>query len=105
MFYKFRQNNSGGYYEGHHNVIIEASGPIEANRFAEQYGYVYFGDRDDCVYCCGYRWRAFIDGETYDDGYSVFESCEDAKHAALGGYFTRTGDNIVIFADGSKETF
>ena len=105
MFYKFRQNNSGGYFDGYHNVIIEASGPIEANRFAEQSGYVYFGDRGDCVECCGYRWYSFMDSDTYDDGYSVFVDCEDAKRAAMGGYFTSTGDNIVIFADGEQEAF
>ncbi len=47
MFYKFRQNTSGGYFDGYHNVIIETSDAVEANRFAEQSGYVYFGDRDD----------------------------------------------------------
>ena len=102
MFYKFRQNNSGGYFDGYHNVIIEASDAVEANRFAEQSGYVYFDDRGDCVDCCGYRWYPFLDSETYDNGHSVFEDCEDAK---LGGYYTSTGDNIVIFADGSQEIF
>ena len=105
MFYKFRQNNSGGYFDGYHNVIIEASDAVEANRFAEQSGYVYFDARGDCVDCCGYRWDPFLDSETYDNGYSVFEDCEDAKHAAMGSYYTSTGDNIVIFADGSQEIF
>lgn len=105
MFYRFQQNNSGGYFVGYHNVIIEASNPAEANKFAVQSGYVYFGDRGDCVECCGYRWNALGDNETYLVGYRVFEDCEDAKSAAKGGYFTNTGDNIVIFADGSQETF
>lgn len=105
MFYRFRQNNSGGYFDGYHNVIIEASGPSEANKFAVQSGYVYFGDLGDCVDCCGSRWAEFEDDEIRYDRYKVYDDFEEAKFDAMGGYFTSTGDNIVIFADGSWEAF
>lgn len=63
MFYRFRQNNSGGsftYNEGlgiSVNVIIEADNAYEANATAESLG-IYFNGCDeglDCD-CCGDRW-------------------------------------------------
>ena len=56
-FYRFRQNNSGGAFEGPAiNVYIEASDDTEANMLAETHG-LYFDDdySVDCK-CCGTRW-------------------------------------------------
>ena len=54
MWYKFRQNNSHGYFHGPHFVLVEADGYEEANAMAEEVG-VYFGGWGDCR-CCGPRW-------------------------------------------------
>lgn len=58
MFYPFKQNNSGGYFnEPAICVIIEADSADEANMKAEEEGIYFDGcyDRIDCP-CCGDRW-------------------------------------------------
>lgn len=105
MFYRFSQNNSGGYFESFHEVIIEADTPEEANARAILTGHVYFDDRGDCVDCCGYRWQEFWAGDTFTDSYRVFSNLEEAKKAAMGGYFSSTGDRMVQHADYTTEIF
>lgn len=75
-FYCFDQNNSGGGFDTiGENVIVEAHNADEANRIAESVG-VYFDGMEDGEYvdceCCGDRWYAFDEGQTYD----VFDSLE-----------------------------
>lgn len=62
MFYTFRQNNSGGYFEINdsvkHYVIIEANSAEEANNIASENTVIYFDGvykNIDCE-CCGDRW-------------------------------------------------
>jgi hypothetical protein len=68
MFYVFRQNNSGGYFEINDDVtqfvIIEADGHEDANSRAVEIGIYFEGvDRDlDCS-CCGDRWDEAWSGE------------------------------------------
>jgi hypothetical protein len=73
MFYDYRQNNSGGYFDvspkrgiGHY-VIIEADSPADADMRAEAIG-LYFDGCDDDIdcNCCGDRW-----GRTWGDGNEV----------------------------------
>jgi|TARA_R110000764_G_scaffold56963_2_gene124176 hypothetical protein len=54
MWYDFRQNNSGGYFNGPKYVLVEADGYEEANAMAEKVG-VYFDGTGDCPRC-GPRW-------------------------------------------------
>lgn len=70
-FYKFTQNNSGGYFKFDENVshyvIIEAKNTKEANKIAENIG-IYFDGCSivlDC-YCCGDRWSSLWDDEEGD---------------------------------------
>jgi len=56
-FFEFRQNNSGGFFEGPVCVIIEARTADEADLIAEDND-IYFDGCDkgiDCS-CCGDRW-------------------------------------------------
>lgn len=102
MFYRFNQNNSGGVFDGYHCVIVEADSPAEANQTAVESGHVYFEDRGDCIECCGYRWREFWETDTVPDGYSIYEDVDEAVWDAKGGYFTSTGDIIVLHKNGEK---
>ena len=70
MYYKFRQNNSGGYFiiddDVSQTVILEADSAYEANKKAEDIG-IYFDGvhcKIDCK-CCGDRWHevGFSDGK------------------------------------------
>ncbi len=57
-FYTFRQNNSGGGFDGPHYVIIEADTAQQANDIAVEKTSIYFcgvGSGQDCR-CCGDRW-------------------------------------------------
>lgn len=61
-FYTFRQNNSGGSYDGPHYVIVEAIDRDEAEMIAEN-DVVYFdgcSSGRDCS-CCGDRWSRYSD--------------------------------------------
>lgn len=56
MFYKYRQNNSGGSFGlPAIEVYIEADSAEEANARAEAETGIYFDNEDDCP-CCGSRW-------------------------------------------------
>lgn len=106
-FFKFRQNNSGGYFDGYHNVLIEARNAIEANELAQASGLVYFEDRGDCVECCGYRWSEFWASDITVDGYTIFsrELIEEGEHIRLQGYFSGAGDSVIVYYDGTTEEF
>lgn len=70
MFFYYFQNNSGGVtvYDPDRGisskVYIEANSAREANRRAEGIG-LYFDGNGDCD-CCGDRWIAFLESDTYD---------------------------------------
>ena len=67
MFFRYRQNNSGGSFEISpkkgigYKVIIEANNCDDANIRAEEIGLYFNGvlDNRDCD-CCGDRWSANI---------------------------------------------
>lgn len=70
MFYRFRQNNSGGFFTGPAiNVIVEADSQEESQRLAEQHG-LYFDGRGDCP-CCGNRWAVWPleEYETFEEAF------------------------------------
>ena len=67
MFYRFRQNNTGGSWDINDDltvrVIIEADSADEANRKAKKLGMYWYGsdhDGPDCP-CCGDRWTQVYD--------------------------------------------
>ncbi len=64
MWYTFRQNNSGGFFDETEylgeEVIIEANSENEAVSKAEDYGLYWngVGTGEDCK-CCGDRWNTY----------------------------------------------
>lgn len=70
MFFRYRQNNSGGSFVTDHGsgisqeVYVEADTPYEADDIAERIG-IYFDGFGDCS-CCGNRWYRADD---YDVAY------------------------------------
>lgn len=54
-FYRYRQNNSGGFLLGPLVVFIEAFSAEEANALAPVKAGIYFEGGQDCS-CCGSRW-------------------------------------------------
>ena len=81
LWFRFRQNNSGGRWAGPVNVVVEARSPEEANSLAEASGHVYFdgcSDGQDCD-CCGDRWSRQWKNDCEPDGYSVFASRAEAE--------------------------
>lgn len=75
MFYRFRQNNSGGHFTENEeitaSVYIEADNTYEANKIAENIGIYFDGCHSgiDCD-CCGDRWYEA-------DDYSAIKSKEE----------------------------
>lgn len=57
-YFTFIQNNSGGFFDGPHHIIVEAPSADEANRNAVERGGIYFdGVKNDIdCSCCGDRW-------------------------------------------------
>jgi len=100
MFYKFRQNNSGGFFKGPAvNVFIEANNQDEAVALApvRTDGAVYFGCGDGCgCSCCGDRWSAYVDEET------------EQPELIVGGCFSRMKNEVDVavihYNDGTKHT-
>jgi hypothetical protein len=85
MFYNYRQNNSGGYWIGPKNVIVEADSSEEADEIAQQNG-VYFdgiSSGNDCS-CCGDRWS-----RAWDDG--------DEKPEIYGENAVPSDDCVIVF--------
>ena len=64
MFYTYRQNNSGGFWDGRKYIIVEANTSKDADTIAENNTPVYFNgiSKDiDCP-CCENRWyNAYCD--------------------------------------------
>ena len=63
-WFHYSQNNSGGFFDGPENVLVQAHSAEEADSIAERHG-IYFGGVSsgrDCE-CCGNRWSmAYGDG-------------------------------------------
>jgi hypothetical protein len=72
-WYHFRQNNSGGSFEGPETIHIEAKTSLEANNIAVTVG-VYFNGVDDGIdcSCCGDRWRRAEDWDPTSDVPSLY---------------------------------
>jgi len=65
-YYRYRQNNSGGAFEGPAiDVFVEADTPEEADEIAQTKG-IYFDPeyRIDCD-CCGNRWSNAMEWDAY----------------------------------------
>lgn len=105
-FFQYRQNNSGGSFEGPAiNVIIEAPTPRVADAIAEDEG-LYFNGVErgmDCP-CCGDRWStSWCEGTPEPTLYS--QSIEEFLKDGYAGTWERPGipEVLVIRADGTKE--
>jgi len=78
MFYRFRQNNSGGYLrEPARNVYVEAASEDEARLKFTQINGCYFDPdyKRDCR-CCGNRWDEYI-WDTYANDYELMRAIEE----------------------------
>ena len=77
MYYRFRQNNSGGHLrEPALNVYVEASSEQEAlNTFTQIDGCYFDPDyKRDCR-CCGNRWDEYI-WDKYTNDYDLMRAIE-----------------------------
>lgn len=91
-FYVFRQNNSGGYFNGPAvNVWVEASSPEEANDVAQNHG-VYFDGEGDCS-CCGNRWRQAYEYDAYDEPLCLMDDWAEDVESVYS--------SLVVFRDGN----
>ncbi len=101
MFYKFRQNNSGGWFviddQVAITVFIEANSAEEANQLAQQHGIYFDGvaDGQDCE-CCGDRWN----------GVSEADGSEEIEIGKYDGMWVKKGSlsAYVYMLDGTKKT-
>jgi len=80
MWYDFRQNNSGGYFNGPRYVLVEADGYEEANAMAQKAG-VYFDVTRDCP-CCGPRWSRATEWDDDDPQSGVIWPSDFAGYQA-----------------------
>ena len=77
MFYRFRQNNSGGYFnKPARHVFVEATSEAEARELFVKIDGCYFDPdyRRDCS-CCGNRWDSYIWDE-YANDYELMRAIE-----------------------------
>ena len=100
MFYRFRQNNSGGSFIEDDNVSIrvhiEANSAEEANQLAQTHGIYFDGVRDeiDCE-CCGDRWYEANESDGYEE---VHTSEYDDMWVKSGEVYA-----YVYLLDGTKQ--
>ncbi len=97
MFYRFDQNNSGGFYKKDlpEYLIIEADTPEEANLLAENIGIYFNGVLDgvDCP-CCGDRWQAVNANNGFKEPY-LFSKGDWSSETVI--YFRNKGLVKVIY--------
>ena len=90
-YFQFRQNNSGGYFDGTALVFVQADSADDANRIAQDNDIYFNGVADgiDCG-CCGDRWR-----RVYDD---------DAQNTPTAMVYSPAARDFVsmTFADGDS---
>ena len=90
MFYTFRQNNSGGYYDGPAYVCVECTDLLDADDQAERNG-ITFGMAGSCE-CCGARWSLAWDEESLTETPSYY-----------GAPLSQLRESWVVFyRDGTK---
>ncbi len=76
MFYRFRQNNSGGYFMPPAiHVYVEADNDEQAVETFTSIEGVYLDSYRDCS-CCGGRWDEYI-SDTYSTEYEVLRAIEE----------------------------
>lgn len=107
MWYKYIQNNSGGYWKAPDvYVMIEADNSKSANKIAKSRG-LYFGGKSDCP-CCGNR--------LYEaDGKPCSEKLEDLQvwrislteraNVALAMIVRKSGDVQLIYSYDTLSNF
>lgn len=80
-YFRFRQNNSGGAFDGTPLVFVQADNAADANAIAQQNGIYFNGVADgvDCD-CCGDRWYPVHDDDAQDQpsyGLTVYSDGDD----------------------------
>lgn len=106
MFYDYRQNNSGGWFDIRPedgisvHIIIEADSHWEANEKAENLG-LYFNGESDCR-CCGYRWceASVYDG---DDVPSIYGAAVHGGGARISRWARPLPEGFIHYKDGRME--
>jgi len=103
QYYTFRQNNSGGSFDGHKYIVIKAPSAEAANNFAEKHTPIYFdyGYEVDCS-CCGTRWNALYEDEEGTEVPSKYGEPDFEDHTHWVGLQHVDGDsqeNWVIYED------
>lgn len=78
-YFRFRQNNSGGFFDGTPMVFVQADNADDANRIAQDNGIYFNGVADgiDCG-CCGDRWHRVYDDDAIDTPTAAVYSLADA---------------------------
>lgn len=100
-FYTYRQNNSGGSFNGPYAVIIEAKNTDEADALAESKARVYFDGCDngrDCS-CCGDRWGRASDYDAADSP-TLYGETDPTKWEGFMG----DDEAKIYFYDGTEKT-
>jgi hypothetical protein len=104
MFYRYRQNNSGGGFMVDkdrgvgHTVFIEAVDSTEASRKAQEIGIYFDGvdNGDDCE-CCGDRWM------DYPDAIAVISKQDLPKSYFNDQYFIHYADGTIEHIDAGRD--
>lgn len=100
-FFQFRQNNSGGAFEGDYiRYIIEADSAEAANNRAIRETEIYFNGVDngsDCE-CCGDRWSPAWSGDKGDPEPMIYGK-PIAKEISKWDWGLKTQ---VLYADGRR---
>jgi hypothetical protein len=102
MYYEFKQNNSGGWFEINDEVsirvYIEANSASEANEIAETHGIYFDGcaEGTDCD-CCGDRWYSASESDGVEEIEPDKYSSMWVKDGAVYMYvYKLNGDKLAI---------
>jgi len=103
-WFTFRQNNSGGFYNGPQYVIVEAASSVSANTVAEENN-VYFNGIDkgiDCR-CCGDRWYRVHHGDGKNEPmiYNEHIDPESPVYTDIFGEKLNSDEILIIHAEKS----
>lgn len=106
-FYRYRQNNSGGFFtEPALYVFVEAGSAEEADDHAETLG-VYFGGLGDCE-CCGSRWSTAWKSDAMEIP-CVYSPGDIEGEYSRDSVWSKSGDGIanviIAYADGTKDVW
>jgi hypothetical protein len=96
-YFKFRQNNSFGHFNGTPLVFIQANNAKAANAIAQDNGIYFNGVADgiDCD-CCGDRWYPVNDDDAQDQPSSYGYGGRVTVYSHGDNYVDYAGDNWSV---------